>query len=235
MRPFDDILIHDELEKCPYLPERVARMPLHVPTSEVNAVDTDQRLAAGQRRTGDFVYQTKCPNCNACQSIRIPVDEFVMDRTMRRTKRRNDQLLEMDVGRVQCDQERAQLFNLHRKTRGLGQSSNQIDPDDYQWAFGRTCFDTFEIAYRLNGELVCLAIVDQGDQAISAVYTFYDPLQPKLSLGTYSILKQIEFCQHNNKRYLYLGFFIGECKHMTYKARFLPHERLINGDWHRFE
>lgn len=235
MHAFDDILIHDELESCPYLPGLTARMPLHVPSDTLSGKDIDERLASGQRRTGDFVYQTQCPTCQACQSIRVPVQEFEFSSSMKRTIRRNDQILSMSVQPVKSDPDRAKLFNLHREKRGLGRSGNQIDVDDYEWAFARSCFKTFEINYCLDGNLVCVAIVDQGETSLSAVYTYFDPQQARLSLGTYSILKQIEYGKERDFRYLYLGFYIAECQHMTYKSRFLPNERLIDGKWQRFE
>jgi arginine-tRNA-protein transferase len=36
-------------------------------------------------------------------------------------------------------------------------------------------------------------------------------------------------------RYLYLGLYVADCRHLAYKARFLPHERLVNGEWRRFD
>ncbi len=35
--------------------------------------------------------------------------------------------------------------------------------------------------------------IDCGEKSVSAFYTYFDPDFSKLSLGTYSILKQIEF------------------------------------------
>ena len=52
--------------------------------------------------------------------------------------------------------------------------------------------------------------------------------------GTYSVLKQIELCKSWNLRYLYLGLYIAESERMKYKARFLPHQRLIDGTWQTF-
>jgi arginine-tRNA-protein transferase len=87
----------------------------------------------------------------------------------------------------------------------------------------------------VEAELAGVAIVDRADNSLSAVYCYYDPAHQRLSLGTYSILKQIELCQSWGLRYLYLGLYIGDCDKMAYKAGFLPHERLVNGRWRGFE
>jgi arginyl-tRNA--protein-N-Asp/Glu arginylyltransferase len=34
---------------------------------------------------------------------------------------------------------------------------------------------------------------------------------------------------------LYLGLFVAECSSMAYKARYLPHERLYDGQWVVFD
>ncbi|HMO15099.1 MAG TPA: arginyltransferase [Pirellulaceae bacterium] len=235
MQVFDDILVHDEFEVCPYLPDQIARMPLHVPSNALSPGEVDRRLAHGQRRTGDFVYQTQCPQCRACESIRVLVREFNLNRTMRRTLARNDKLLQIRFGPVQHDAIRADMFNRHRFIRGLDRGDVAITPEDYAWAFAKSCFSTFEIGYYLNDQLICVAITDVGERAVSAVYTYYDPEFQHLSLGTYSILKQIEYCQENAKEFLYLGFYIERSPSMVYKARFYPHERLLRDRWVRFD
>ncbi|HYJ08439.1 MAG TPA: arginyltransferase, partial [Polyangiaceae bacterium] len=77
-------------------------------------------------------------------------------------------------------------------------------------------------------------IVDRSSEALSAVYCYYDPAHERLGLGTYSILKQLELCRMWGLRYLYLGLYIAESVHMRYKARFQPHERLLDGRWVEF-
>jgi arginine-tRNA-protein transferase len=98
-----------------------------------------------------------------------------------------------------------------------------------------TCCDSFEMRYRVGGRLVGIALVDRGAQALSAVYCYYDPEHERLGIGTYSILKQIELCRAYGLSHVYLGLFIDDCDRMRYKARFLPHERLVGGRWRRFE
>ena len=70
---------------------------------------------------------------------------------------------------------------------------------------------------------------------MSAVYTFYDPELTAASIGTYSVLKQVEFCAKHNLQYLYLGYYVANSPHMKYKSRFVPNERLIGGKWVRFD
>jgi arginine-tRNA-protein transferase len=36
-------------------------------------------------------------------------------------------------------------------------------------------------------------------------------------------------------RYVYLGFYIADSAHMSYKSQYLPHERLIGGAWRKFD
>jgi arginine-tRNA-protein transferase len=118
--------------------------------------------------------------------------------------------------------------------RGLAKRETNIDIEEYVWGFVRSCFESFEISYWLDDELICLAVCDAGKNSLSAVYTFFEPELKSDSVGTYSILKQIEYCQQRELQYLYLGYFVAESPHMKYKSRFVPNERLIDGRWQRF-
>ncbi len=230
-----DIVIIDETEPCPYLDNRIARMPLRMPVGKVTPLDADSRLAEGHRRTGEFIYQTNCPSCNACEAIRLDCNEFSFSRNHRRVVSRGDRRFEQRIGPLLANQPRVELFNKHRRGRGLSKRNTEIDVEEYSWGFVRSCFDSFEITYWLDDELVCLAVCDQGHKSLSAVYSFYDPEFQHDSLGTYSILKQIEFCLENKLRFLYLGYYVENSPHMQYKSRFAPNERLIDGEWVGFE
>lgn len=98
-----------------------------------------------------------------------------------------------------------------------------------------TCCDTFEIAYFHGGQLAAVAICDRGRTVLSAVYCYYDVALSQLSPGVFSILTQIRLCREWGLKYLYLGYYIAESRHMSYKARYYPHERRIAGQWTRFE
>jgi len=230
-----DIVIIDEIEPCPYLPDKMARMPLRMPIGKISLIQADQRLAEGHRRTGEFVYQTNCPNCSACEPIRIDCPQFIFSRNHRRVINKGNRKFSQVIGPLQSDPQRISLFNKHRRLRSLAKKDTDIDVEEYVWGFVRSCFESFEISYWLDDQLVCLAVCDLGANSMSAVYTFFDPDLKSDSLGTYSILKQIEYCREHHLDSLYLGYYVAGSKHMQYKSRFTPHERLIDGKWVRFE
>jgi arginine-tRNA-protein transferase len=233
MQPHE-IVVFDAPHPCSYLPGRTARLPYRHPVEKLTPEQFDERLAAGDRRSGIFLYRPQCPACRACQSIRLDVESFRPAATQRRIQRRGDELLTVRIGRPVVDEDRVRLFNLHRDMRGLASGGEEIDVQSYAEFLTDTCCDTAELSYWHEGRLVAAAIADVGRDSLSAVYCFYDPTFRLLSLGTYSILRQVALCRETNRPYLYLGLYIAESPHMSYKARFCPHERLIDGLWTEF-
>jgi len=226
-----ELVVYDEPQPCPYLEGRLARLPLRIPARPLTRAELDRRLFAGDRRQGIFLYHTQCPSCAACEPIRIEVERFSAGRTQRRTLSRNDALLRVEIGMPIADERRVALYNRHKELRGLGLGRTPIDIDGYREFLVMTSCETFELRYFQGDELVGVALVDRGGESLSAVYCYYDPRCERLSLGTYSILKQIELCRHWGLRYLYLGLYIRDSEHMRYKARFVPHQRLLEGTW----
>ena len=230
-----EVLVYDGLAQCPYLPGQTARMPLRMPTARLTPEQLDASMAAGDRRTGVYLYRTSCPQCRACEAIRIDVGQFEPSRTQRRTFRKGRPLIRTEIGDVVANEKRVALFNLHRNERRLHGDTADIDLFGYSEFLVETCCDTFEIRYFVQDRLIAVALCDRGKMAISAVYCYFDPAYSNLSPGVFSILTQIELCRAWKMQYLYLGYYIAACDHMNYKAKYQPHERLIAGQWTRFE
>ncbi|MEM9071482.1 MAG: arginyltransferase [Myxococcota bacterium] len=230
-----ELLVHDATEDCPYLPGRTARMPLRLPVRNLSGAELDSRLARGDRRHGALFYRPSCPRCQACEAIRLRRG-FPLSRTHKRILRRGDRELRVELGPPFVSDERVALYDAHRFQRGLARpGAPSMDSLGYQrFLVDRQC-EAFELRYYLGDKLVGVAVTDRGKESLSAVYCYYDPTLPKLSLGTYSILTQLRLCEEWNLEYLYLGLYIAGCSAMTYKARFRPHERLIGEQWTRFQ
>lgn len=229
-----ELIVYDRLQPCPYLPERIARMPLRIPARLLQRDELELRLESGDRRQGIFLYRTSCPGCRACEPIRIDVAEFVANRSQRRALERGNARISVEVADPVADARRVELYNRHKELRGLSSDRDGIDLEGYREFLVVSCCESFEIRYLLDGQLIGVALVDRSDEALSAVYCYYDPMFEKLGVGTFSVLKQIELCKSWNLRYLYLGLYIAESERMKYKAKFLPHQRLIDGVWQTF-
>ncbi len=230
-----EVVVLDEAEPCTYLPDRTARQPLRMPIRFLSRSELDARLDAGDRRYGRFLYHQKCPKCRACEALRVDAPAFQPSRTQRRVKAKGDALFCVEVGPVVCDDERVELFSKHETDRGLRRRSEPINLEGYARFLVDSCVEGFEVRYLRDGALCGVAIVDRGDDALSAVYTYYDPALEKASPGVYSILTEIELCRRWGLRWLYLGLYVEACKELAYKAQYLPHERRIEGVWTRFE
>ncbi|MDG2011865.1 MAG: arginyltransferase [Pirellulaceae bacterium] len=225
------LVVYDQPETCPYLPNRMASMPLRFPLQSLRGQLTDDLLAAGFRRSGKLVYQTQCEGCRACVPLRIAVEDFSPNRSQKRALKRGNSSLTIHTGPAIVDDQRVHLFNQHRNLRGLNHQGTEVDAEEYKLFLVDSCVTSFEINYYDDQKLIGVAICDRGVNAMSAVYTYYDPDYNHLSPGTYSILKQIEYCQQNDLKFLYLGFYVSSSPHMNYKKNFRPHQRRIDGAW----
>lgn len=229
------VMVHDQPQACPYLDNRQARMPLHWPTRPVDQQLMDQFLESGFRRSGSFLYRTSCDGCRACEPARVDVNRFRWSRSFRRVLKRGDACIQVEFGRPTVDPVRLSLLNKHRCERELSLTSGPLDEADYRSFLIESCCETREMSYFLDGQLVAVATIDVGTRGISAVYCYFDTDHKKLSLGTYSILKQIEFAQQSSRQYVYLGMYVASNAHLNYKARFLPQQRFVEGQWIWFD
>jgi arginine-tRNA-protein transferase len=91
--------------------------------------------------------------------------------------------------------------------------------------------DSWFIEILDDENLVGLAAVDKLDEGLSAIYTVFDPAYEHRSLGTFAVLWQIQEARRQQLPYLYLGYWIADCRKMNYKTRFRPIEALRGGHW----
>ena len=232
-----ELLVYDEDTTCPYLESRVARLPMRLPTRPLTAAEFSERLHVGDRRQGLVLYRPNCPACRACEAIRLDVEQFQPNKTQRRILRRGQREFEIELGSPMLSSDRVALYNKHKVGRSLLGEGDPIDETGYGAFLVDSCTESLELRYRLRGddELAGVAIIDRGGDALSAVYTYFDPALARFSPGVFSILEQVELCKRWGLRWLYLGLFVADCQSMAYKATYLPHERLLDGRWVVFD
>lgn len=234
-----ELLVYDEDTHCPYLEQRVARLPMRLPTRPLTATEFSERLHVGDRRQGLVLYRPSCPECRACEAIRLDTQVFVPNKTQRRIYRKGQQRFRIELGEPRLSAEKVALYNKHKVGRELMGEGDPIDETGYGAFLVDSCTESFEIRYFLDEpsgpRLAGVAVVDRGSDALSAVYTYFDPDLGHLSPGVFSVLEQLELCRRWGLRWLYLGLYVRDCASMAYKARYLPHERLLDGEWVVFD
>lgn len=218
---------------CSYLPGRKAKTLFVDPQAEVNGPLYSQLSDLGFRRSGSHIYRPHCDNCNACVSVRIPVREFKPSKTQRRIWRRNADLKVVSVA-PQLTIEYYRLYDRYITERHA--DGDMFPPSPSQFMSFLVEGDQPSSFYEFRDpedNLVAIAVTDELDQGLSALYTFYSPGEDWRSLGTYAILWQIEAARNAGLDYLYLGYWVRDCRKMTYKTAFKPLDMLVADQWMR--
>ena len=217
---------------CSYLPGKEATTLFLDPQESPVPGVYDSLSLLGFRRSGRHLYRPHCEGCNACRSVRIPVDHFSANRTQRKVWRRNA-VIETRVIPARFDASHYALYADYIRQRHADGDMFPPSRDQYR------TFLTLEEPYAhllemyLDDELVAVAAFDQLEHGLSAIYTFFkvDDVLERRSLGTFAILKLIELCQEKRLPHLYLGYWIEECRKMRYKQAFSPIELLDGRHW----
>lgn len=215
---------------CSYLEGQEATTLFVDPKATVDVETYAQLSELGFRRSGQFLYRPHCQSCQACIPARIPVHSFMPDRRLRRIARHNedlDVLMEPDI----TGDEYYELYARYITERHADGDMYPPSREQYETFLTREWNATRYVCFRQGERLLAVAVVDVMPNGVSAVYTFYDPLEAKRSLGSLAVLWQIEFAKQLSLPHIYLGYWIKECPKMAYKINFRPLELYVHGRW----
>jgi arginyl-tRNA--protein-N-Asp/Glu arginylyltransferase len=220
--------------ECGYLPNRQAINAVVDPALPLTTELYSRLAELGFRRSGARLYRPACPACCACIALRIPVADFHPNRSQRRVWRCNSDVVVRERPAVFSDEHFA-LYRRYLKSRHPFGGMDDPSPEDYLSFLSCAGLETKFHELSLHGRCIAVAVSDVLANGFSAVYTFFDPEYSSRSPGVYAILWQIETVRRLRLEWLYLGYWIEECRKMSYKNRYYPHELFMGGRWHRFD
>ena len=215
---------------CSYLPGREATM-LFVDSRVPKDPALHTLLSrAGFRRSGPHVYRPECRRCHECIPVRVPVARFRPRRIHRRVRAANRDLT-LRVLPACFEPAHFALYRRYLSARHAGGGMDDPSPEEYRdFLLGPWC-DTAFFEHSLEGVVLAVSVIDRLADALSCVYTFFDPAHGRRSLGTYAILCAIDAARRDSLEWLYLGYYVADSPKMRYKGGYLPQERLIDGRW----
>ncbi len=220
--------------ECPYLPGETASSLIIDPNLYIDRDALTFFTVNGFRRSGDVIYRPHCTQCNACVSVRIPVNEYRPNRSQKRTARRNRDL-HIEATPARFDDEHFDLYLRYQRSRHPDSEMCDPDPEQYRRFLVNERHETWFYEMYDQDELAAVAVCDRLNDGLSAIYTFFEPEQSYRSLGTYAIMLQIKQARKLRLPFVYLGYWIAECQKMSYKTRFKPIQGLVNGAWQRID
>lgn len=216
---------------CPYIATNKSRNE-HFFAMDLKPEELAIFLQTGWRKFGWYYFRPNCHGCKACVPLRVLTQEFQPSRSQRKVLAKNKDT-EMRV----CELEfRDEIFDLYQKHSEVRFEQPVQKKEFIETHYFPSC-PTFQTEYYVGKKLVGVGFLDQSSEGLSSVYFIYDTDYRFLSLGVFSILKEIELAKEMDLSYYYLGYWIKENKSMEYKNRYFPHETYDwqSEDWFRQE
>lgn len=161
--------------------------------------------------------------------LRIDLNKFRPSASQKKIIKRN-QDLQVVFRDAFIDEEKIRLFEVHK------QKFKKNVPDkifDFISPFpSRIPCHTVECCLFNMNKLVAVGFMDMGETSTSAVYSFYDTVYYRRSLGIYIILSEIRYSIEASMNYLYHGYAYREESFYEYKKNFAGLEYYDwNGEW----
>jgi arginyl-tRNA--protein-N-Asp/Glu arginylyltransferase len=215
---------------CSYFDNRLSSNLVPDPELSLNMPIYNQLIQHGFRRSGAHCYRPHCKHCQACIACRLAVNDFVSSRSQRRCLKNNQDLKISSVSAGFSD-EYFELYRRYLNSRHTDGSMADPCETDFKQFLYCDWSDTRFLEFRLNKQLVAVAVIDMLTDGLSAVYSFFEPEMQSRSLGSYCILKQVDYAKELGLAYVYLGYWIENHNKMHYKSNFKPLQLYSNEHW----
>jgi len=215
---------------CSYIDGNDSKNIVLMPDESVDQWVASELNLNGFRRSGTGIYRPHCDTCNACQSLRLPVDDFDTKRRHRRTQKANEALRVVIADQFIA----SSYYPLYERYISERHKDGDMYPPQYDVFvdfLGQHYPFTKYLELYDDEQLIGVMVFDQLIDGLSAVYSFFDPDPRYRSLGQLLILKLIDLAKAQTMPFCYLGYYVEGAKKMAYKADYSPSERFNGLNW----
>ncbi|MCB9834154.1 MAG: arginyltransferase [Planctomycetes bacterium] len=207
-------------QPCPYRPGLLWRNEIILPEGDLGAEVHELLFDLGFRRSGQAFFRPACADCRSCRSLRIATPAFRRSKSQRRVWNRNQDLA-VEVAELRADEEMLALLFRYLEARHRGWIEHERD-EIAGSLFDDPPANARALLLRLEGRLVGVGIVSLTPNLLSSDYFYFEPDLGERSLGTFSMLWEIDWARRDRRRWYHPGFWVADCPAMSYKARLRP-------------
>lgn len=196
----------------------------------------DLFMAEGWRLLGPSIVRHNFSVCRGkmCRTIplRIDLEGFRLSKSQRKLLHRAQEL-SVEYGPIQLTAAKTQLFTRHALARFAERRPESIASFLNHNSY-REPVPGMEFALNTaEGELLACSFIHIGESVVSGTYCFYEPDERRYSLGTLTMLLELEKARELGKRYYYHGYIYDVPSQFDYKLNFHNLEALdwSTGNW----
>lgn len=181
----------------------------------------DKFLASGWFRSAPMLYRSQLicleGDVFSTVNIRLRLKDYEFKRSLRKILRRNNTKFRTFVQKANLDQAKQRLYDgqKHRFKGFIFDSLNQFFFANME----ESVFNTYEVNVYDGDELVAVSFFDQGKKSVASILGLYNQNYEKYSLGTYTMLLEIDYSLKTGKKYYYPGYILDQPSVFDYKLR----------------
>ena len=188
----------------------------------VTLKEWERLLGEGWDRVGTgffrqrYYYDKKFPNSKAeCMPLRYNLTKpFVLSKSQQKVLRQNEDLKTI-IRPLQLDDEQYELFERWEASRF------DVGSPLRTWVAGeKVPFRSHQVCVYKHDRLIAISYFDIVRKAQYSTVAGYDPDEMKRSLGTFTLLKEIELALQKNRHYHHPGYAYFDYTAFDYKKRF---------------
>ncbi len=210
------------------------------PTQLLSLEAFDAYLTAGFRPAGQSVYfadylRPANDGIYGCIQIRLPLKNFVFKPKHRRMLRQHGARFRTEIALASRLPD-AEMYEVNTRYAAVFPDKTRLDLEFHlcNEANGLRTLHTYCAKVYDGEKLIAFSFFDVGKTVVYTKAGIYDPAYADYSLGTYTILLELDWAVHNGFRYYHPGYYAPAYPVFHYKLRFGPadYRDWQTGEWH---
>lgn len=209
------------------------------PDKPLQPEELDQFLASGYRPSGQSIYTSDYLRTEeedgvyGCIQLRLPLKSFRFKKRHRRLLSKNANYFRAEIAPASLPDEAMYEVNRRYMVEHPEKSRADVEFHLVSEHTGERVLNTHCLKVFLKDRLVAFSFFDVGRHTVYTKAGIYDPAFSHFSLGTYTLLLELQWAFAQQYDYYHPGYYAPEYPVFNYKLNFGPAEyrNCLTGQW----